>query len=283
MPAAESLDPWIPPVYLYAAGRESISSTRYVHDASVPSPRRILIKRTISGTGTLYVGDKRHAVLRGWAFVIERPGPYRYCYEHTREPWKFEFVTIGFRDSTSVLPEWLRLDPLIAIHESAELDEQFRRLVELRLANSSRDDLLHSALAYRFFLGYVAARSRAATSRDRRPVALCRQKIERQFASPLSMRALAGEAGIEPETLSRNFRAQYGVTPRHYVNLLRIRQACRMLESGDLPLKTIALKCGFSSPHYFGRTFRQFLKMSPGAYRHKPDPLRAELGAHLRG
>ena len=275
MTQRKSSEPWIPPVYLYAAGRETVANTRYRNDASVPGPRRILIKRTLAGTGTLYVSGARHEVPPGCAFVIERPGPYLYCYEHTSDPWTFEYVTIGFRDSSSVLPKWLRSNPLVEIQADAELDEQFRRLVELRLRDARSDDLLHSALAYRFFLAYVAAKS--GRPKARHPVAMCREKIERRFASSFSLRELAREAGIEPETLSRAFRRHYGMTPRHFVNRLRIRQACRMLEAGELPLKTIAQKCGFSSAHYFGRTFRQLLGMTPGAYRSNPDPLRAEL------
>src|ERR1700753_3211785 len=113
--AGVSLPTWIPPVYLYAANRESAGDKRYRHDARTPGPKRILIKRTLSGTGTLYVESRRYEVPAGWAFVIERPGPYVYCYEHTREPWRYEFVTIGFRDVAEILPRWLRAEPLLAL------------------------------------------------------------------------------------------------------------------------------------------------------------------------
>jgi AraC-like DNA-binding protein len=269
--------PWIPPVYLYAAAREVAADVSYRHDASLAGPSRVLIKRSISGTGTLYVGTRRLDVPPGWAFVIERPGPYRYCYEQTREPWRFEFVTIGFRDVAEILPRWLKRDPLIALKDFPELDQQFAKLVASRLADSSREDLLQSAQAYRFFLGYVATKSKAALARDRNPIARCRRTIEQRFREPLSVAELATDAGYATESLIRKFRQSYGVTPRHFVNLLRIRHACRLLEAGELPLKNIARECGFSSPHYFGRTFRQFLGVSPGAYRKHPDPLRPEL------
>lgn len=276
----EALQAWTPPVFLYAAGRDSANHPRYRHDASVKSsPRRILIKRTRSGTGTLYVGGRRHVVPAGWAFVIERPGPYLYCYEAAPEAWRFEFATIGFggfRDAGALLPEWLQRDPLIALQDFPQLDEQFSQLVDVRLGSGQADDLLHSALAYRFFLDYVAARSKSALAGDRHPAARCRLTIERRFTEPLMIRELAEEVGYAPESLTRTFHQRYGVTPRHYVNVLRVRMACRLLESGGLPLKTVARKCGFSSPHYFGRTFRQFLGVSPGAYRKAPDPLRLD-------
>lgn len=277
MPAREAMQPWIPPVYLYAAAREVVSDVRYRNDARAPGPGRILIKRTLSGTGTLYVGTRRLEVPAGWAFAIERPGPYLYAYEHTREPWRYEFVTIGFRDVAEILPRWLKRDPLIPLKDFPELEAQFVKLVDSRLADSSREDLLQSAQAYRFFLGYVAAKSKAALTHDRNPIARCRRTIEQRFREPLSIAELAGAAGYATESFIRKFHQSYGVTPRHFVNLLRIRHACRLLEAGELPLKRIARECGFSSPHYFGRTFRQFLGVSPGAYRKHPDPLRPEL------
>ena len=268
---------WIPPVYLYLAGRQTINDTRYRHDARLAGPKRVLIKRTTSGTGTLYAGGRRLEVPTGFAFVIERPGPYVYCYEHTPEPWQFEFVTIGFRDVAEILPAWLRREPLIALRDNPELDAQFAKLVETRLADDNRNDLLQSAQAYRFFLAIVAAGSDRQVTGDRRPIARGRKKIEAKFRDALSVRELAREAGCSTESFIRRFHQSYGVTPRRYVNLLRVRHACRLLEAGELPLKSIALECGFSSPHYFGRTFRQFLGVSPGTYRKNPDPLRPEL------
>jgi AraC-like DNA-binding protein len=47
----------------------------------------------------------------------------------------------------------------------------------------------------------------------------------------------------------------------------RIREAARLLQDTDLPLKVVAERCGFADANYFGKAFRQHTGVSPGAFR----------------
>lgn len=266
---------WVPPVYLYRAGRERVFSRRYYNDVSTDDgQRRVLIKRTISGCGVLYIHEKRVLVPEGYAFVIERPGPYVYCFEDAPEPWEFEYLSISMNMQEHLLPEKMKTNPLIEIRAFPETDAMFTSLVGQRMVSGFEDDLLNSAAAYRLFLSLITLFMDAAAPVKSRAALALRQWLDKHFRAQVSIAAVAQHAGVTPEAATRAFRKEYGVTPLEYLNRLRIKHACRLLEEGDATLKRIANACGFSDANYFGRVFRKCVGVSPGEYRKAPDPLR---------
>ncbi len=265
---------WLPPVYLYFAGRGQAGRREYYNDVSTsPGPRRLLIKHTLSGEGTLYLKNRRWSLPVGQGFVIERPGPYAYAYEGAGEPWCFEFVSIAFPASGEILPEPWRENPVFALAENPELLKEFRNLVELGIRHPEGASLSHSAQAYRFYLAYLASRAPADARAESGVVRRLKLHLDEHFAEEINLGELAETLGCAPETLSRLFRQAWGLPPTRYLNLCRLRQACRWLESGSLPLDRIAKLCGFANANYFGRVFQQHTGRTPGQYRRAPDPL----------
>ncbi len=95
---------------------------------------------------------------------------------------------------------------------------------------------------------------------------LCRMVRDR-FREPLSVRQLAGQAGISSSQLCAVFRKMTGHTLMDYVHRLRIAEACRLLLSTDASITDIALSSGYQALASFNRQFRSHTGMSPGGYR----------------
>lgn len=85
----------------------------------------------------------------------------------------------------------------------------------------------------------------------------------------LSISALAARAAMSLRNFSRVFQREVGESPSDYVEQCRIRTARRLLEETDLPLKRLAVQCGFSSEVTLRRAFQRRLGISPGAYRER--------------
>jgi AraC-like DNA-binding protein len=270
---------WLPPIYLYRAGRESVCSRRYHNDVSVDDgQRRILIKHTLSGSGVLYVGKKRLPVPEGHAFVIERPGPYIYCFEDSPQPWEFEFLSISINLPSPLLPPAMKVNPVVAINHYPEIEDMFTSLVSLRMSAGFEENLLNSAAAYRLFLSLVTISLEEAAPVKSSAANSLKQLLDRRFRSQASIASLARQAGFTPEASARAFMKEFGLTPVAYINNLRIRHACRLLEESTHTLKRIARECGFTDANYFGRVFRKCVGVTPGEYRDSPDPLRLWQG-----
>ncbi|MFA7231620.1 MAG: AraC family transcriptional regulator [Victivallaceae bacterium] len=269
---------WIPPFYLYAAGVGATADRAYYNDVSQVElmPRRLLIKRTVSGCGTLYVEGRRYPVPVGSMFIIERPGPYIYCYEGDGEEWRFEYVSIAFASPAGIFPEKLRIEPVFALAEHDRLNEMLTELINLRRTPGYRVSLLDSAMAYRFFLAYVGIRTRQ--EREPHPVAEKMRQIilSKVSDSEFNLATHCTRLGYTKEAMIRIFHHSFGLPPGRFLQEQRLNLACELLRTGNLKIKEIAALTGFSSANYFSRLFRQRLKLTPQEYRDRPELLPPE-------
>ncbi|MBN2712656.1 MAG: helix-turn-helix domain-containing protein [Planctomycetes bacterium] len=267
------MENWLPPFYLYHAGRQKVTTRNYYNDArQLLGPRRILIKHSTAGEGVLYVNKKRLTVPAGFAFVIERPGPYVYCYEGDGEPWEFEFLSIRHISPGALLPIELRNSPVFRIDDKPDLLDELKSLIDLRTKTDYTEVLSRSALAYRFILSIIASRVPEAEETEA-PHSILRKALERDYLKNFSISHFAKKIGKSQEFLTRSFTKAFGVSPARYAKRLKINKARRLLEQSDLPNKQIAIECGFSDTNYFTRSFRQTVGVTPGEYRKNPDPL----------
>ncbi len=94
-----------------------------------------------------------------------------------------------------------------------------------------------------------------------------RDAMDRSFAQPLDVPALARLAHVSPAHFSRQFRAVFGETPHRYLQRRRLERAMELLRETERPVTEICLDVGFNSLGTFSRTFRAILGESPSAYR----------------
>lgn len=92
-------------------------------------------------------------------------------------------------------------------------------------------------------------------------------RIRKDYASPLTLKQLADEAGLAPQYFCRVFRQVTGRTPIDYLNYYRIECAAELLCATDDSVTDIALSCGFNDLSYFIRLFRQMKGTSAGQFR----------------
>ncbi len=81
------------------------------------------------------------------------------------------------------------------------------------------------------------------------------------------LEALARRAGLSPRTFHRRCLAQLATTPAKLLDKLRVERARALLASGDLPAKSLAASCGFSSTARMKRAFQRELGLGPRQYR----------------
>jgi len=93
--------------------------------------------------------------------------------------------------------------------------------------------------------------------------------IEQNFQQPLQISSLAAMANITPRTLNRRF--QYAVTmrPIEYIQAVRIEQAKRLLELGDVTIKSLAEQVGYDDISSFTRLFKRATELTPKEYQEK--------------
>ncbi len=94
-----------------------------------------------------------------------------------------------------------------------------------------------------------------------------RDLMDREYAQPLDVPALARRALMSPGHFSRSFRAAYGETPYSYLMTRRIERAKALLRRGDLTVTEVCFEVGCSSLGSFSSRFSELVGESPSAYR----------------
>ena len=94
-----------------------------------------------------------------------------------------------------------------------------------------------------------------------------RDRMDREYAQPLDVEALARGANMSAGHLSREFRLAYGESPYGYLMTRRIERAMALLRRGDLSVTEVCFEVGCSSLGTFSTRFTELVGMPPSAYR----------------
>lgn len=94
-----------------------------------------------------------------------------------------------------------------------------------------------------------------------------RDRMDREYAQPLDVEALARGVHMSAGHLSREFRAAYGESPYSYLMTRRIERAMALLRRGDRSVTEVCFEVGCSSLGTFSTRFTELVGMSPSAYR----------------
>jgi len=112
--------------------------------------------------------------------------------------------------------------------------------------------------------------SRTATTLDLTDLVWLRRvrdRIDREYAEPLDVEALARGAHMSAGHLSRQFRLAYGESPYGYLMTRRIERAMALLRRGDLSVTEVCFAVGCSSLGTFSTRFNELVGVPPSTYR----------------
>lgn len=99
-----------------------------------------------------------------------------------------------------------------------------------------------------------------------------RDRMDREYAEPLDVPALARTAMMSVAHFSRRFRAAYSETPYSYLMTRRIERAKELLRRGDMSVTEVCMAVGCASLGSFSSRFTELVGETPSAYRSRSHP-----------
>lgn len=106
-----------------------------------------------------------------------------------------------------------------------------------------------------------------------------RDRMDREFAQPLDVPALARGVGMSAGHFSRQFKLAYGESPYSYLMTRRVERAMALLRIGELSVSDICFAVGFSSLGTFSTRFSELVGESPRAYQQRATDATAGIPA----
>ncbi len=137
-------------------------------------------------------------------------------------------------------PSWSETDRVAALH-------YFQALLNIVAGDQTLD---------------LPARSRSDAHADH-----CRELIEEQFQRYTSLGELAAALDLNPDYLSRAYRARFDVTPAEHLRWRKMEQASVWLREGDRTVEVIACALGFSDAFAFSKSFKAYAGLPPQFWR----------------
>jgi AraC-like DNA-binding protein len=117
----------------------------------------------------------------------------------------------------------------------------------------------------------TAADADAQHLRDLARLRRVRDRIDREYAQPLDVEALARGVHMSAGHLSRQFRRAYGESPYSYLMTRRIERAMALLRRGDLSVTEVCFAVGCSSLGTFSSRFTELVGVPPSVYRRQAE------------
>jgi AraC family transcriptional regulator of arabinose operon len=194
------------------------------------------------------------------SYRADRADPWSLYWVHFRGVASGVFVShVGYREES----------PVVHCGVTPALVSSFSAMLEVRSTGYGMDAFVHAANQLRQLLtGFALARSAPPSARaGELDIEGIQRLMRARLDQPLTLETLAESAGLSKYHFATRYKALTGYSPmRHFTNL-KMEAACRLLDSTDASVKTVAAELGYTDPLYFSRQFRRTVGLSPRAYR----------------
>ncbi len=227
----------------------------------------------IEGKGWYRAGEQEHAVTANQYFILPAGTPHAYgADEH--DPWTIYWIHFKGKLASHFARQSLRpveIKPGIHSRISNRIDlfEEIFRTLEM---GYSHENLLYACSIFYHYLGTLRYlqqyRDAARLETEKNDVVTAsihfmRENIEKK----LTLQEIASHTGYSPSHFSVLFGKRTGYAPLAYFNLLKIQQACQLLDFTDMKINQVCFKIGIEDSYYFSRLFRKIMGMSPLEYK----------------
>lgn len=283
----------LPPAYVAEMERHPLGSllhftdigyyptaTSHYRQRDIPISQWVLIYCQ-SGCGW-YAFDGRHfKVSPGQYFVLPAWRPHAYGAD-TSDPWTIYWVHYRGKLAHTFMPATVA--PVTVKPDSDSSTKEciavFENIMATLQRGYSHDALIHSCAALIYFLSalrHIDSRLDGRNVYDNKAginktniVDSVIDYMTENIELPLRLSDLADFIGVTPVYLSHLFSAHTGQPPMKYLNQLRVRHACSLLDFSSLHVNQICHKVGIADPYYFSRLFTSIMGLPPTEYRKRP-------------
>ncbi|WP_319519703.1 AraC family transcriptional regulator [uncultured Martelella sp.] len=226
-----------------------------------------VIQYTIAGEGNLRFENQTYRIRPGETMLTLIPHNHRYWLEEGGY-WEFFWISLNGEEAMRIQRAVLATSGPVLKLKDKTVDELANCLGRL-LSSETDTPARASAVAYEatMLLYDDVFGAHAMPPVESRAMQRVTHYIDANLDKPLPVDRLAEVSGFSRAHFSRLFAQSEGMPPAEYVLLRRLRQATRLLASGDHTIKEVSGMAGFADPNYFAKVFRRYFRVSPTEFR----------------
>lgn len=211
--------------------------------------------------------DKKDVIKRGSAvFVSANTFFSQTTYEKQKEYINYLWVHFTGNEAEKLLNECnIPLNTIFKADIKDSIVSLFEELFAVfRNAVSERDHTAPIILRYLFL---KLGQAKIERKKESKKLDASLQYIHTHISESLPLEKLSAMEYLSTSRYRDLFRKSTGYSPSEYITRIRIRQACELIDEGNLSIDEIALRVGYSDRLYFQRVFKNRLGITPGEYK----------------
>lgn len=239
-------------------------------ETRLASRERALFKYTISGCGELLLNNReKHLLKPGDAFLLPgavNTGGYSYRIAPGHDHWEFLFISYHKAAAVEIVKRIVDdcRTNVVQLDPSGEAMSHAWHLYELFRSGEISDRYAASSLGYDFLM-HLCSESLSFCGKSHGSDLL--HKISaycfRNLSKPITVDELAKVCGYSRWHFAKIFHEASGMTPSDFIIEQKLTAALQILHQENIPIKELAMRCGFNDPGYFGRRFKQRFGVTP--------------------
>ena len=229
----------------------------------------------LRGKGWYSINDKRYTVLPNQFFIIPATKACLSYGADENDPWTIYWIHFsgsnintfnqGFNIGESDGPQAISFN-----EKGIELWETMYQNLEM---GYGKENISKANLCLYYFVSSFLYPDKNVNEKKQDEKDLINNTIlfmRTKLAEKLTLEELALMNKLSASHFSLLFKKSTGMPPLDYFIHLKLQQACLLLITSEIKIKTIATELGYDDPYYFSRLFKKYMKISPMQYRFSP-------------
>ena len=227
----------------------------------------------IDGAGWYRIGEHEYQVCANQYFILPAGVPHAYA-ANKATPWTIYWI--HFKGTLAPHYALNALQPMdIKPEAHSRISHRinlFEEIFHTLKAGFTNENLHYASSLFHYYLGslrYIQQYRNAVGTQidDDNVVEAAVHYMKENMEKHIALQDIADAVGYSPSHFSMLFKKKIGHAPLSYFNLLKIQEACFMLDSTDMKVNQICYKIGIEDTYYFSRLFSKIMGVPPREYR----------------
>lgn len=234
-----------------------------------------LIHFVLSGKGELHINNHIYRIAAGEVFVIPSD-KVAYYQADQEEPWSYFWL--GFLGINSLSYAYQMMEStseryILRNLDIAKYKDKIFALLELKNSSNRQYFRSNSMLLDIMATIYEDLELKEDNQKKGSIAADVKFYLDINYPEKIRIEDVAHAFSVHPNYLARKFRESYQVSPKRYLMDLKLKRACKLLATTELPVALIAESLGFTDQFIFAKQFRGKYGMAPTKYRQEKNLL----------
>jgi AraC-like DNA-binding protein len=251
------------------SGHSRETGAAYYNDCRlVTGPPYGVWQYTLSGRGCIESRETRRDLLPGSLLILPAPGQGLYYLPKDSDHWEFVFLVMIGREAVRIIRMIeQRLGNVFSTEKSPKTLGLLYTILCKLFAGDIPDPLVNSSYTYQLCMMFLEETGEGREIRSKRSFDNLRVFLKANLYRDIQVKEMADLMSLSRSHFTRLFGEKMGMSPRMYLEDLRLKTAADILTGEEVTVKETAARCGIYDVNYFCRLFKKRFGLSPGKYK----------------